>query len=234
MKILEVNSLRSGYEKSTVIDGVNFDIEKGECISIIGPNGAGKTTLLNTISGFLNYSGEIRFENKSMRGMRPYEISRSGIAHCPEGRHILIDYDIFGNLTAGIKNIKDSYNLLDFCLSVFPVLKERIYQRASKLSGGEQQMLAIARAIMTSPKLLMLDEPSMGLAPIVKKQLFSAIRMIISKAGTSTLIVEQDVSMIMPISDRVLVLEHGKIIYQDVPEELQKNDRFKNAYLGTG
>jgi len=232
MSFFRIKSLRSGYGKSTVIDGIDLTIGKCECVSIIGPNGAGKTTLLNTISGFLSYSGEIILENRSLGGMKPYEISRSGIAHCPEGRHILKDYDIFGNLTAGIKNIRDSHNLLNFCFSIFPVLKERIHQKASKLSGGEQQMLAIARALMTSPKLLMLDEPSMGLAPIVKKQLFYAIKMITSRTETSTLIVEQDASMIMPISDKVFVLEHGKTITQGTPEELQKNDRFKNAYLG--
>ena len=232
MSFFKIKGLRSGYGKSIVIDGIDLNIGKGECVSIIGPNGAGKTTLLNTISGFLNYSGEIIFENRSLGGMKPYEISRSGIAHCPEGRHILKDYDIFGNLTAGIKNIRDSRNLLNFCFSIFPVLEERVHQKASKLSGGEQQMLAIARALMTSPKLLMLDEPSMGLAPIVKKQLFYAIKMITARVEASILIVEQDASMIMPISGKLLILEHGKIIFEGLPADLQKNNGLKNAYLG--
>ncbi|PMP82738.1 MAG: ABC transporter ATP-binding protein [Caldisericum exile] len=230
MKLLEVNNLKSGYGKSTVIDDITFYVDKGECISIIGPNGAGKTTLFNTISGFVNYSGEIKFENKLLGSMKPFEIARLGISHCPEGRHILPQYNVLGNLTAGVLNTKNDYKIMDFCFSVFPILKERLRQKANTLSGGEQQMLAIARSLMTSPKFLMLDEPSMGLAPIVKKQIFSAIGEI--RLKTTVLIVEQDASMIMPISDRIYVLEHGKITFHGTPEEITQNNELKKAYLG--
>jgi branched-chain amino acid transport system ATP-binding protein len=126
MKLLEVRDLKSGYGKSTVIDDITFHVDKGECISIIGPNGAGKTTLLNTISGFINYSGEIKFEDKILNSMKPFEIARLGVSHCPEGRHILPQYNVLRNLMAGVLNVKNNYEIMEFCFSIFPILKERL------------------------------------------------------------------------------------------------------------
>jgi branched-chain amino acid transport system ATP-binding protein len=219
-----------------VLKNVSIDIGKGETVAIVGPNGAGKTTLFRTISGLLKpVSGNITFDGTELTGLKPYEISRLGIAHVPEGRRIFPSLTVLENLQMGAYNpaarkvVEESLNEV---FNIFPRLKERIKQKAGTLSGGERQMLAIARGLMSKPKLLMLDEPSLGLAPRLVEEVFRKVIEIHEVYGISILLVEQRVTEALRMADRGYVIEEGKIVMSGNANDLLGNPHVKRAYLG--
>ncbi|WXG46538.1 MAG: ABC transporter ATP-binding protein [Candidatus Atabeyarchaeum deiterrae] len=233
--MLEVRKIYHYYGKAKALEDVSLRVEKKALDSVIGPNGAGKTTLLRAIAGLEEIDrGTISFMGERIDELEPYEIARRGIALCPERRRLFPDMTVIENLDLGAYTVKDGAKrrqLLNLVFKIFPVLKERQKQRAGTLSGGEQQMLAIARAIMASPKLLLLDEPSLGLAPRIKTKIFEAINKI-KETGTTTLLVEQDAVLALNVSDNVSVLEEGKIEMRGTSKELKKEPRIKEVYLG--
>jgi len=233
--LLELKKVYHYYEKAKALEEVNLKIEEGALDAVIGPNGAGKTTLLKVISGLEEPDrGKIEFLGERIDGMKPYKIAKKGIAQCPERRRLFYDMTVMENIELGANALKDKkkYNdLLDFIFELFPRLNERKKQRAGTLSGGEQQMLAIARAIMANPKLLLLDEPSLGLAPKIKNAIFEAIHKIKGE-GTTTLLVEQDAVLAMDIGENIYVLEEGKIEMRGTKEQLRKEPRIRKVYLG--
>jgi len=239
--ILEVKNLAVSYGAILAVKGISFSVAKGQIFAILGANGAGKSTTLRTISGIIKpAAGEIIFEGKSIVGKSVYSIARAGISHCPEGRFILLGLSVEENLTAGSYSMtgknrralaKTVRQNEEFVYNLFPVLKERRKQQVHTLSGGEQQMLVISRALMSSPKLLILDEPSLGLAPILVKNIFKSIKEI-SEQGTTILIVEQNALQTLKIADYTLVLELGKISIEGPSGELINDQRLIEAYLG--
>lgn len=236
MKILlEMRKIYHYYEKARALEEINLTIEEGVLDAIIGPNGAGKSTLLRVISGLEEPDrGKIEFLGERIDGLKAHKIAKKGIALCPERRRLFYDMTVMENIEMGaysLKNKKKFNELLEFIFELFPRLNERKKQRAGTLSGGEQQMLAIARAIIANPKLLLLDEPSLGLAPKIKDQIFSAINLIKS-GGTTTLLVEQDAVLAMEVGDTIHLLEEGKIEMRGTREELEKEPRIKKVYLG--
>jgi len=233
--LLELSKVYHYYGQARALEEINLTIEEGSLVGVIGPNGAGKSTLLRVISGLEEPDrGKITFLGERIDGLKPYKIAKMGIAHCPERRRLFYDMTVLENLKLGGKVVKSREKFkeqLDFVFETFPRLKERRKQRAGTLSGGEQQMLALGRAIMSNPKLLLLDEPSLGLAPKIKKKIFDAIRKIKSE-GTTTLLVEQDAALAMRFSEYIHVLEEGKIEMRGTKEELEKEPRIKKVYLG--
>jgi len=232
--MLEIENLSVHYGMIQAVHDVSFHVEKGEIVSLIGANGAGKTTILRTISGLTRSSkGKISFEGKGIEKQAPQKIVASGLSQVPEGRHVFPGLTVQENLEMGAflrkdKEVKQDYEQV---FSKFPVLKERKNQDAATLSGGEQQMLAMGRALMSKPKLLLLDEPSMGLAPIFIREIFSTIQEI-QKQGTTILLIEQNAKMALSIADRGYVLETGKIVLEGTGEELLASDEVRKAYLG--
>jgi len=233
--LLEVKKIYHYYGKARALEEINLKIEEKVLDAVIGPNGAGKSTLLRVISGLEEPDrGKIEFLGERIDGMKAHKIAKKGISHCPERRRLFYDLNVEDNIKMGaytLKNREKYKELRDFVFEIFPRLKERRKQRAGTLSGGEQQMLAIARSIMSNPKLLLLDEPSLGLAPKVKKKIFDAIEKI-KQEGTTTLLVEQDVSLAMAVAENIHLLEEGKIEMRGTAEELKKEPRIKEVYLG--
>lgn len=233
--MLEVKNIDVFYGDVQVIRDISFEVNKGEVIALIGANGAGKSTTLKTVSGILRpQKGEIYFEGKQIHNVKPYNLIELGIAHVPEGRRLFADMTVEENLDMGsLKgDAKDKRaDSKDMVFELFPRLKERRKQYAGTLSGGEQQMVAVGRGLMSKPRLLMFDEPSLGLAPILVREIFSIIAKIRSE-GTTVLIVEQNVKQTLGIADRAYVLENGKIVMQDSGEALLGNEHVKTAYLG--
>jgi branched-chain amino acid transport system ATP-binding protein len=223
------------YEKARALEEINLKIEEGALDAVIGPNGAGKSTLLRVISGLEEPDrGKIEFFGERIDDMKAHRIAKKGIAHCPERRRLFYDMTVMENIEMGAYALKDKEKyseLLEFVFKLFPRLKERKKQRAGTLSGGEQQMLAIARAIIANPKLLLLDEPSLGLAPKIKDKIFVAINQI-KKEGTTALLVEQDAVLAMEVGENIHLLEEGKIEMRGTSEELKKEPRIKTVYLG--
>ncbi|HEV8720307.1 MAG TPA: ABC transporter ATP-binding protein [Candidatus Binatia bacterium] len=232
--MLEVNDIHVYYDTIHALKGVSFSIETGELVTLLGANGAGKTTTLKTLSGLLRPKrGSIELEGAMLENIEAHEIVRRGVAHAPEGRRVFPRFTVLENLKIG-GYTRDKRALgaeLDFVFQMFPRLKERQKQYAGTLSGGEQQMLAIGRALMAKPKLLLLDEPSMGLAPKIVEQILETIRTI-NKAGVTVLLVEQNAVMALAISHRGYVLETGEIILKGTSGELAGNDLVRQAYLG--
>ena len=234
MSLLSVNDLQVYYGSIHAIKGISFDVNEGEIVTLIGANGAGKSTTLNTIGGLLKpRSGSVEFEGASLLGTAPHKIVSKGLALCPEGRRVFLQLSVQENLEMGAYTrpkgeIADS---IDQVYEQFPRLKERCKQVAGTLSGGEQQMLAMGRALMSKPKLLMLDEPSMGLAPLLVEQIFSIIEAL-NAAGTTILLVEQNARMALSIAHRGYVLETGNIVTTGTGKELLTNDSVRKAYLG--
>ncbi|HRX59150.1 MAG TPA: ABC transporter ATP-binding protein [Eubacteriales bacterium] len=232
--MLNVQNINVYYGNIHAIKNVSFSVETGEIVSLIGANGAGKSTILKTVSGLLRTkTGDITFEEKSLKGVAPHKIVGRGIAHVPEGRRVFLQMSVEENLemgafTAPRTTVEGS---LANVYERFPRLKERRRQVAGTLSGGEQQMLAMGRALMSRPKLMMLDEPSMGLAPILVEQIFEIIQEL-NKTGTTILLVEQNALMALSIATRGYVLETGKIVLHAPAKELLTNDAVKKAYLG--
>lgn len=233
--MLKVKDLNVYYGKIHAIKGITFEVNDGEIVTLIGANGAGKTTTLQTVSGLLRAEkGIISFQGEDISKVKPYQIPDLGIAHVPEGRQVFAEMTVYENLVMGAFIRKDKREIaqdMEMVFNYFPRLKERSKQISGTLSGGEQQMLAIGRALMTRPKLLLLDEPSMGLAPILVDEIFSMIQTI-NSAGTTILLVEQNANKALRIANRGYVLETGKIKLHGTSEELLTNDEVRTAYLG--
>jgi branched-chain amino acid transport system ATP-binding protein len=234
MAMLEVNDINVYYGSIHAIKGVSFQVDEGEIISLIGANGAGKTTILQTISGLLkSTTGSMSFEGNNLMQIPAHKIVSHGLAQVPEGRRVFLQMSVQENLEMGAYTQPASTipGNLEIVFEHFPRLKERRKQVAGTLSGGEQQMLAMGRALMSNPKLLMLDEPSMGLAPILVDEIFSIITTL-NKAGVTILLVEQNAQMALSIADRGYVLETGRIVATATGQELLNDDAVKKAYLG--
>lgn len=231
--MLNVNNINVYYGNIHAIKNISFNVNEGEIVSLIGANGAGKSTTLKTISGLLrSKTGSIKFLGKDISRTEANKLVSQGLAHVPEGRRIFLQMSVTENLEMGAYTKgKPSQEDLDMIFERFPRLKERRNQIAGTLSGGEQQMLAMGRALMSHPKLMMLDEPSMGLAPLLVEQIFSIIKEL-HKAGTTILLVEQNAEMALQISDRAYVLESGSIVLTGTGKELAKSEQIKKAYLG--
>ena len=231
--VLQVESINVYYGSIHAVKDVSFHVEQGEVVTLIGANGAGKSTILKTVSGLMHpRSGSIHFCDQDITHMEAYKLLRTGLAHVPEGRRIFQQMTVQENLEMGAYIKKDvSQKDLETVFTYFPRLKERRKQIAGTLSGGEQQMLAMSRALMSHPKLMMLDEPSMGLAPILVDQIFDIIKEL-HKAGTTILLVEQNARKALQIADRAYVLETGSITLSGTGAELASSDAVKKAYLG--
>ena len=236
MPMLEVNDLHVYYGNIHAIKGVSLRVEEGEVVSLIGANGAGKTTTLQTISGLLHPKmGSVLFRGKDITKVEAHKIVQMGMAQCPEGRRVFANLTVRENLQMGAFTVKDTAANIEADMKRvferFPRLEERQSQLAGTLSGGEQQMLAMGRALMSRPKILLLDEPSMGLAPILVKEIFDIIRSV-SHDGMTVLLVEQNAKMALSISHRAYVLEIGTIALEGSAQDLMNNERIKKAYLG--
>jgi branched-chain amino acid transport system ATP-binding protein len=243
--MLEVKNLTVHYNGAMALNDVSVIVKKGELVAVVGPNGAGKTTLLKAISGTLRelqrirrekarLTGEIIFENERIEKLKPWQIVKKGIIHCPERRRLFSEMSVYENLIMGSYLRKDKKEIkkdLERVYQLFPILKERRNQMAQTLSGGEGQMLAIARALMARPKLLLIDEPSLGLAPLAKQKVFESIKEI-WESGVTILLVEQDVSMALSLATRGYVLTHGRIAAHGTSEELLKNEDLREMYIG--
>jgi len=233
--LLSVNNITVYYGKALALKDVSLSVKEGELVAVLGPNGAGKTTLLRSIFGLKRISkGSIKFMEKEIHDLSPYGINKIGISLCPERRRLFPEMTVLENLEMGayLRKNKDEINRdLREVFELFPVLEERRNQRAGTLSGGEQQMLAIGRALMSKPKLLMLDEPSLGLSPIIKSKIFKSIKEIRNE-GTTVLLVEQDAYSALRIADRAYILETGNVVLEGSSRDLLANKQIKKAYLG--
>ena len=231
--MLKIDDIHVYYGAIHAVKGVSFEVHPGEIVALIGANGAGKTTILKTVSGLMHpRSGSITFMGKNITHVEGHKLVRQGLAHVPEGRRIFLQMSVQENLEMGAYTQgKVSKEDLDMVFQLFPRLKERRKQVAGTLSGGEQQMLAMSRALMSKPELMMLDEPSMGLAPILVDQIFSIIKDL-HKAGTTILLVEQNASKALEIADRAYVLETGAVTLSGTGAELAQSDEVRKAYLG--
>ncbi|WP_433957498.1 ABC transporter ATP-binding protein [Cytobacillus horneckiae] len=232
--MLKISGINAAYGKIQVLKNVSLEVEEGSIVTILGANGAGKTTTMKSISGLLKpNSGKIEFLGEDVTGLRPDQLLRKGVALVPEGRQILAGMTVLENLEMGAYHRKDHDIASDLnkMMERFPILKEREKQLGGTLSGGQQQMLAIARAIMSKPKLLLLDEPSMGLAPLVVADIFKIIKEI-NESGTTVLLVEQNARQALKISHSGYVLETGKIVAEGKSDELLNDSRIIEAYLG--
>ncbi len=235
MAMLEIKDLQVAYGMIQAIKGVSFEVEKGEVIALIGANGAGKTTILHTITGLLApQSGSILFEDKEITKIPSHEIVAMGMAHVPEGRRVFANMSVLQNLKLGAYTRKDKDGIAESLQMVykrFPRLEERKNQISGTLSGGEQQMLAMGRALMSNPQIILMDEPSMGLSPILVNDIFEIIKDV-SESGTTVLLVEQNAKKALSIADRAYVLETGKIVLEGKASALLNDDSVKKAYLG--
>lgn len=235
MAMLEVKDLEVYYGMIQAIKGISFEVNKGEVIALIGANGAGKTTTLHTITGLLSpKKGSVIFEGEDITKIPAHKIVSMGMAHVPEGRRVFADLSVYENLKLGAYTRKDKENLnkdLENIYKRFPRLAERKNQSAGTLSGGVQQMLAMGRALMSKPSIILMDEPSMGLSPILVNEIFDIIESI-SKSGTTVLLVEQNAKKALSIADRAYVLETGKIVTSGKASDLLEDDSIKKAYLG--
>jgi branched-chain amino acid transport system ATP-binding protein len=231
---LAVSHLRVSYDSIQAVDDISFDVGKGEIVTLIGANGAGKSSILRAISGLIPYSGSITYSGKDLKNIAPDKIVATGIAHVPEGRGIFGNLTVLENLKIATWQNKDKEKIAkDFenVFLLFPRLKERRKQQGGMLSGGEQQMLAFGRALMTDAPMLLLDEPSMGLSPVLVREIFKIIQDI-NRAGKTILLVEQNANMSLHIASRGYVLETGRIVLSGTGKELTGNPRVKEAYLG--
>jgi branched-chain amino acid transport system ATP-binding protein len=233
--LLEIENLAVRYGKALALERVSLTVERNELVVVLGPNGAGKTTLLKAIARSVTLaSGNIKFNATNLDRLPAYKVVALGICHCPEGRRVFPELSVKKNLMLGayLRNDPDGIARdLDYVYGLFPVLKQRSGQQASTLSGGEQQMLALGRALMGKPMLLLLDEPSVGIAHRLKVEIFQAIR-IIQRAGTAVLLVEQDARLALSIAERAYVLEHGSIVHQGAARELANHEDIRRAYFG--
>jgi branched-chain amino acid transport system ATP-binding protein len=234
MSLLEVRDLRAAYGQVNVLDGIDFSVERGQKVAMLGPNGAGKTTVLRALSGMVRTSGSADFDGDSLLRRPTADIARRGVAHVPEGRGTFGALSVTENLKLGAYARRDGgvREDLDRCYGWFPRLRERERQPAGSLSGGEQQMLAIARALMSRPRLLMLDEPSLGLAPIVTKELFGVLGEICAEQDMTVLLVEQNARLALDFADHAYVLESGRIALSGEADSVKSDDEVRRSYLG--
>jgi branched-chain amino acid transport system ATP-binding protein len=234
MSLLDVSDLTGGYGPVQVLYGISFTVEDGEVVVILGANGAGKTTTLRALCGMASAKGTVTLDGDSLLGKKTEAVARLGVAHVPQGRGTFTDLTVEENLRLGAISRRDGDTVADLSrwYDVFPRLGERRRQAAGSMSGGEQQMLAIARALMSRPRLLLLDEPSLGLAPLLTQQLFMQLAQINSELGTAMLIVEQNASLALGIAGQGHVLETGRIVSSGTATELQSDDAVRKAYLG--
>lgn len=234
MSLLEVTDLRAGYGALNVLHDLSLTVEAGEIVVILGANGAGKTTTMRAISGMIDRTGTVSFDGNVITRSAPDAIVRAGIAQVPQGRGTFPELSVEDNLRAGSYTRRDGEVAADVdrWFGVFPRLRERRLQRAGSLSGGEQQMLAIARALMSRPRLLLCDEPSLGLAPLITQELFAVIERLNRDEGLSVLLVEQNANLAMRIASRVYLLETGRIVATGSADALSADDSIRKAYLG--
>ena len=235
MAMLEVKDLEVYYGVIQAIKGVSFEVNQGEVIALIGANGAGKTTILHTVTGLLSpKKGQVLFEGRDITKVPAHKIVSMGMAHVPEGRRVFAELSVYENLKMGAYTRKDKGEIEESLANVykrFPRLEERKNQMAGTLSGGEQQMLAMGRALMSKPKIILMDEPSMGLSPILVNEIFHIIQAV-SESGTTVLLVEQNAKKALSIADRAYVLETGNIVLEGNAKDLLEDDSIKKAYLG--
>ncbi len=247
--LLEVKNLTVSYDTAMILNNISMNVDSGELVSLVGPNGAGKSTFIRTITGLVRWEretlkgtrygdikieGEVSFDGVRIDKLPAHDIVKKGLIHCPERRRPFTEMSVYENLMAGAYLVKDKSQMqenLEDVYNIFPILKERSKQISGTLSGGEQQMLAIGRSLMVKPLLLCIDEPSTGLAPQIKQQVFDKIKKI-QGMGMTILLVEQDVSMTFSMADRNYIISHGKIITQGTSEELLKDETVRQSYLG--
>jgi branched-chain amino acid transport system ATP-binding protein len=232
--LLEARSLEAWYGETKVLHGIDFAVAQGGVTALLGANGAGKTTTLRAISGMLRTRGEIRFLDQRIEGRATEDVARRGIAHVPDGRGTFLELSVEENLRLGAYTrpalaLRAEY---DRIFGYFPPLRARLRQQAGTLSGGEQQMLAIARALLLGPKLLLLDEPSFGLAPLIVREIFDIMRRINSEQGVGILLVEQNASLALAIADHACLLETGRIVISGSAGDIQKDESIRRSYLG--
>lgn len=236
MSLLELRDVTASYGRVQVLYGVSLSVEEGGAVGILGANGAGKTTTLRAISGMVRTGGSITFDGKNIVGMRPDKVARLGIAHVPEGRGTLGHLTVRENLLVGAYQRKDHAQIdtdIQYCLDLFPNLERRIGSAASSLSGGEQQMLAVARGIMARPRLLLLDEASLGLAPSTAQDVYAAIGRLRKDLSVSMLVVEQNANLAFTLVDSATVLETGRSVLTGPKDDLMGRDEIRRAYLGS-
>jgi len=233
--VLELDNIHTYYGNIHALKGVNLTVEQGEIVTLVGSNGAGKSTSLRTISGMVRARhGSIRLEGRDITMMKPHEISALGVGHVPEGRRIFPLLTVRENIEIGAWNVSDAHLIqqrMEQMFVLFPRLKERLEQKGGTLSGGEQQMLAIARALMSAPRVLLLDEPSMGLAPVLVEGIFEIIKRI-NAEGTTILLVEQNALMALEVARRGYVLQTGQVVLNDTAKSLMNNEMVRKVYLG--
>ncbi len=233
--MLEVRNLQVAYGAAPALWGVSFELRKGELLCVVGPNGAGKTTLINTLGGVLRAkAGSVRLEGQSIQDLAPHRFCEAGIALVPEGRRLFTGMTVRENLEIGSMRPAAKARraqTMDSVLALFPALKPKLEQAAGELSGGQQQMVAIGRALMALPRLLLLDEPSLGLSPLIVGEMFAAIRRV-NREGTAVLLVEQNVATALRVADRAYVLEEGRMVAEGTPDDLMQRDEIRRAYLG--
>ena len=233
--MIDLKSVSAGYGELQILHDVSINVQQGEIVALVGANGAGKSTLIKTITGLLTISsGEINFDNVSIKNVKPHTVIRHGISLAPEGRRLFPYMTVLENLEIGAyieKSEKTVQKNLEWVFSIFPKLRERKKQLAGTFSGGEQQMLTIGRALMCRPKFLILDEPSLGLAPMIVNEVFDIIQLLL-KEGVTIFLVEQNVRRCLEIANRAYVLEHGRIVMSGKSAELLENEKVKKAYLG--
>jgi branched-chain amino acid transport system ATP-binding protein len=235
MSLLEVADLEAGYGPVTVLRGISFTVDEGRIVTVLGPNGAGKTTTLRAVSGMVRRSGTIRFDGEDVSRSTPEKLARRSVAHVPEGRGTFTGLTVEENLRVGAFPRGDRAEIgkdMQRCFSYFPRLEERRAQHAGSLSGGEQQMLAIARALMLRPRLMLLDEPSLGLAPKLTRELFKILERIAREDGVTLLLVEQNANLVLEFADDAHVLEAGRIVMSGAAKEIRADEGIRRSYLG--
>lgn len=235
MQLLEVADLHSGYGEVDVLRGVSFSVDSGGICAILGANGAGKTTLLRAVSGLLRRRGSIRLAGEAIDRLSTEDIARRGVAHVPDGRGTFLDLTVEENLRVGALTRRDRRAAgadLERMFTYFPRLKERRHQQAGTLSGGEQQMVAVSRALMLRPRLMLLDEPSFGLAPLVVQDIFRILREINAEQGVGVLLVEQNATLALELADRACVLETGQVVMSGTADQVRSDEGVRRAYLG--
>jgi branched-chain amino acid transport system ATP-binding protein len=235
MPLLQVSGLKAAYGQTRVLHGLDFAIEKGSITALLGANGAGKTTTLRAVCAMVKTRGEIRFDGERIDGRSTEDIVRRGVAHVPDGRGTFLDLTTEENLRLGAYTRRDRAAVaadLERVYGYFPRLKERRRQQAGTLSGGEQQMLAVSRALMLAPRMMLLDEPSFGLAPLLVRELFSILRAINQREGVSMLLVEQNAAMALDLADAAYLIETGRVVLSGAAEALKRDDAVRRSYLG--
>jgi branched-chain amino acid transport system ATP-binding protein len=235
VSLLEVSDLEAGYGPVTILRGISFSVDEGRIVTVLGPNGAGKTTTLRALSGTIRRSGTIRLDGKDVSRYTPEKLARRAVAHVPEGRGTFTGLTVEENLRVGAFPRRDKAGIagdMKRCFGYFPRLEERRSQHAGAMSGGEQQMLAIARALMLHPRLMLLDEPSLGLAPKLTRELFKILERIAREDGVTMLLVEQNANLVLQFADDAHVLEAGRIVLSGTAQEIQADEGIRRSYLG--